>query len=383
MPQIYLNNNSSTKVAPVVLEAMIPYFYERYGNPSNLHTFGRDTREAVEQARDQVALLLNAKPEEIYFTSGGTESNNLAIKGVFRSMADNSKHVITSTIEHSSVLYSVQYLEKAHYAKATYLKVDHHGKVDPNELEHSITDNTVLVSIMHSNNEVGTFQPIKQLCAITQKKGVYFHTDATATAGKALLDVKDLGVDLLTISAHKFHGPKGVGALYVKEGVKIEKIIYGGEQERGLRAGTEDVPGIIGLGKTTILAKDFLQQRGQEKIKILRGYFENKIKTKISDVKINGHPTERVVNVSNISFANVDHELFVECLDKEGIKVSAGSACSPGQRIVSHVLRAMQVEEKYLDSQIRFGLSRYTTKEEIDYTVKVVRKLVGQLRKHN
>lgn len=383
MKEVYLNNNASTKVDSQVLEAMLPYFCERYGNPSNLHSFGRETREAVEQAREQVAAFLNAKPEEIYFTSGGTESNNLAIKGVYRSMADKSKHVITSSVEHSSVLYSVEYLEKTHYAKATYLKVDQHGKVDPNELEHSITDNTVLVSIMHSNNEVGTSQPIKELCAITQKKGVYFHTDATATAGKTLLDAKDLGVDLLTISAHKFHGPKGVGALYVKEGVKIEKIIYGGEQERGIRAGTENVPGIVGLGHSTILAKDFLQQRGQEKIKILRDYFENEIKTKISDVKINGHPTERVVNVSNISFANVDHELFVECLDKEGIKVSAGSACSPGQRIVSHVLRAMQVEEKYLDSQIRFGLSRYTTKEEIDYTVKVVRKLVGQLRKHN
>jgi cysteine desulfurase len=233
---------------------------------------------------------------------------------------------------------------------------------------------------MHSNNEVGTIQPIKELCEVAHKKGIYFHTDAVASAGKIPVDIKELGVDLLTISGHKFHAPKGVGAVYIKEGVKVEKIVFGGGQERGIRAGTENVPGIVGLGHSTILAKDFLQQRGQEKIKILRDYFENEIKTKISDVKINGHPTERVVNVSNISFANVDHELFVECLDKEGIKVSAGSACSPGQRIVSHVLRAMQVEEKYLDSQIRFGLSKYTTKQEVDYTIEVLVKIVERLR---
>jgi cysteine desulfurase len=267
------------------------------------------------------------------------------------------------------------------YIEATYLRVDQYGSVDPLELKQSITNNTILASIMHSNNEVGTIQSIKELCEIAHAQGVYFHTDAVASAGKLPLDVKDLGVDLLTISAHKFHGPKGIGALYIKEGVKIEKIICGGEQERDLRAGTENLAGAVGLGKATIIANQCFEKDVPEKIKSLRDYFETAIQNNIPDIKINGHPTQRYYSITNISFSNIDHKLLIEKLDQAGIKVSAGSVCLTNQFQPSHVLKAMNVEDKYLNSQIRFGLSKYTTQEEIDHTISVLIKLVKDLRK--
>lgn len=380
MLEIYLNNNSSTKVDPVVLESMLPYFRERYGNPSNLHSFGRETLEALEQAREEVATLLNCSPEEVYFTSGGTEANNLAIKGVFRTLMDKGNHIITTSIEHHSVLNSVMYLEKMRYIETTYLNVDQYGMVDPNELKRSITNSTILVSVMHSNNEVGTIQSIKELCEVAHKKGVYFHTDAVASAGKLPLDLKDLGVDLLSISAHKFHGPKGIGALYIKDGVKIERIFFGGEQEQGMRAGTENVTGIVGLGKAAILAKQHIEKGGQEKIEVLRDYFEKSIKTSIPDVKINGHPTQRFANILNVSFANLDSRSLVANLDLNGIMASSGTACVSDPFEPSHVLKAMRVNDKYSNSQVRFGVSKYNTKDEIDYALEILIKVVERLR---
>ncbi|MEO0092271.1 MAG: cysteine desulfurase family protein [candidate division WOR-3 bacterium] len=374
--EVYLNNNATTKVDPEVLQAMLPYLREYYGNPSNLHSFGREAREAIEQAREEVANFINAKPEEIYFTSGGTESNNWAIKGIFRSLISKGNHIIVSSIEHKSVLSPVQYLEKMRYVEATYLSVDQYGLVDPDELEHQINENTILVSVMHSNNEIGTIQPIKELCEIAHKHGVYFHTDAVASTGKVPLDVIALGVDLMTISGHKFHGPKGIGVLYIKEGTTIEKIIYGGEQERNMRAGTENVPGIVGLGKATIIAQQEFDNDTPHKIANLRDYLEQRIKELIPEIKINGHPTKRICSTSNIAFANINNKELIDALDKAGIKLSSGAACETTKSLTSHVLKAMNVESKYLNSQIRFGLSKYTTKAEIDYTIDTIVKLV-------
>jgi cysteine desulfurase len=383
MPKIYLNNNSSTKVDPEVVSAMLPYFSEQYGNPSNLHIFGRETREALEQAREQVASFINCKPEEIYFTSGGTEANNFAIKGILRAIIDKGNHIITSSIEHHSVLDAVMFLEKMRYIESSYLNVDQYGMVNPDDLKRIITNNTILVSIMHSNNEVGTIQPIKELCNIAHEKGVYFHTDAVAYAGKIMLDVADLGVDLLSLSAHKFHGPKGVGALYIKEGIKIEKFMFGGEQERGMRAGTENLPGIVGLGKAAVIAEQHLKDDGPEKIKSLRDYFEKVIISRIPDTKINGHLTKRYANISNISFAKLDSKTLLANLDLVGIMASAGYACITDPLEKSHVLKAMGVSDEYNSSQIRFGLSKYTTKQEIDYTIDILQKVVTKLRNLN
>lgn len=380
MKEIYLNNNSTTKVDPEVLKAMQPYFCEYYGNPSNLHSFGRDAKEALEQAREGVASLLHSKPEEIYFTSGGTEANNLAIKGVLRTLVDKGNHIITSEIEHHSVLDSVQSLEKMRCVSVTYLPVDRYGLVDPEKLKKSLTKDTMLVSIMYGNNEIGTIEPVKELCEIAHNAGVYFHTDAISPIGQLRVDVKELGIDLLTVSAHKIHGPKGVGALYVKEGVKIEKIIYGGEQERGMRAGTENVAGIVGLGKASIIALEYIAQGGVEKIKLLHVYLEEMLKEKIADVLVNGHPTLRVPNTLNISFADVDGNKLIDNLNLEGIMVSTGAACSFDPHEASHVLKAIKVDKKFINSQVRFGLSKYNTKEEIDYTVDILVNLVNQLR---
>jgi cysteine desulfurase len=383
MPEIYLNNNSSTKVDPEVVSAMLPYFHEQYGNPSNLHIFGRETREALEQAREQAASFINCKPEEIYFTSGGTEANNFAIKGIFRANIDKGNHIITSSIEHHSVLDAVMFLEKMRYIESSYLNVDQYGMVNPDDLKRIITNNTILVSVMHSNNEVGTIQPIKELCSIAHEKGVYFHTDAVAAAGKIKLDVADLGVDLLSLSAHKFHGPKGVGALYIKEGVKIEKFMFGGEQERGMRAGTENLPGIVGLGKASVIAQQHLKDGGQEKIKSLRDHLEKEIIRRIPDAKINGHLTRRYANISNISFSRLDSKTLLANFDLAGIMASAGYACAIDPLEKSHVLKAMGVSDEYNSSQIRFGLSKYTTKQEIDYTIDVLQKAVAKLRNLN
>jgi len=377
---IYLDNNSTTQVAPEVLEAMMPYLSESYANPSSLHSLGRKNRDAIEKARKEVASLINAKPTEIIFTASGSEANNMAIRGTARQFMGKGNHIIISSIEHSSVLHSLDLIKKWQMGETTELNVNMFGSIDPEDLIQSLTKYTFLVSIMHSNNEVGTTQPIKTLSDIAHRKGICFHTDAVASAGKIPLDVKDLGIDLLTISAHKIHGPKGVGALYIKEGVKIEPIIYGGGQEQGLRAGTENLAGIVGFGKAALLAKQELSDGTPAKIAALRNYLELGLKMHIPEVKINGHPIERLCNTLNISIAYVEGEAMLMNLDLEGIAVAAGSACSVGKSEPSHVLKAMGVQDKYINSPIRISLDKHNTKEEIDYTIEVLVKIVERLR---
>jgi cysteine desulfurase len=378
--KIYLDNNSSTQVDPQVLEAMLPYFCENYANPSSTHEMGQQAKLALEKARSDVASFINTKPEEIIFTSSGTESNNLAIFGVGRALMGKGNHYIISSIEHSSVRHSLDFIKNWQMGEITQLHVDQYGLVDPDELKQSITTNTILVSIMHSNNEVGTIQPIKKLCDITHKKGVYFHTDGVASAGKIPLDVTELGVDLLTISAHKIHGPKGIGALYIREGVKIEPLIHGGNQELGYRAGTENLPGIIGFGMAAVLAKNELEKDTSPKIVALRDYLEVGIRSRIPAIKVNGHPTQRLCNTLDVSIAYIEGEALLINLDLEGVAVAAGSACSAGKSGPSYVLKAMGVEDKYNNSPIRFSLDINTTKEEIDYTIETLVKIVERLR---
>ena len=378
--KIYLDNNSTTQCDPQVLDAMLPYFSEHYANPSATHSMGRFTRKAIEQARAEVASLINAKPNEIVFTSSGTEADNLAIRGISKALMGKGNHVIISSIEHSAIIHSLDHIKKWQMGEVTHLPVNHYGIVDPDDLRQVITERTILVSIIHSNNEIGTIQSIKELCAIAHKKGIYFHTDAVASAGKIPLDVKTLGVDLLTISGHKIHGPKGVGALYVKEDTQIEGMIHGGHQEYGIRPGTENLTGIVGLGKASMLAMNQLKQDECKKIETLRNYLEIGIKNRIPEVKVNGHPTQRLCNTLNVSIAYVEGEALLMNLDLEGIAVAAGSACSTGKSEPSHVLKAMGVEDKYINSPIRFSLDKNNTKEEIDYTIETLVKIVERLR---
>ncbi len=380
MKKVYLDNNSSTEIDTGVLNVMMPYLKECYGNPSNLHCFGREARVAIEQSRDQVARLINAKPEEIIFTSSGTESNNMAIKGCLYASDSKERHLITSTIEHSSVIHTFEFINEFQLGRTSKLGVNRYGIVEPDELKKIITNNTILVSVMHCNNEIGTIQPIKELARIAHEKNAYFHTDAVASVSKLNVDVKELGVDLLSVTAHKIHGPKAVAALYVREGLKIESLIHGGTHEHGLRAGTENVAGIAGFGKAAEIARQDIINNTSEKVKILRDYLETEIKKRIPEIRINGHPTDRVCNITNISFAYVEGEALLMNLDVDGIAVSSVSACTVGKAEPSHVLKAMGVEEKYANSPIRFSLDKSNTREEIDYTIETLVKIIERLR---
>jgi cysteine desulfurase len=378
MRRVYLDYNSTTPVDKEVIKAIMPFLEEKFGNPSNLHSFGRETREAIENARKKVAQFLNANPDRIFFTSGGTESCNWAIKGIAFANRDKGNHIITSAIEHSSVLNSCWALKNFGF-EITFLPVDEYGIVDIDYLKKAIKKETILVSIMHSNNEVGTLQPIKEISEILKNYDIYFHTDAVASAGKVKLDVKELGVDLLTISGHKIHAPKGVGVLYIKEGVKIENLIHGGHHEQGKRAGTENLIGIVGMGKACeIIQRDM--EKDVKKIKELRDYLEEKILENIEDVRINGHREKRLPNTTNISFGYIEGEALLVNLDLEGIAVASGSACASGETEPSHVLKAMNVPLEYINSPVRFSLGRENTKEEIDYTIEVLIKAVKRLR---
>ncbi len=380
MQRIYLDNNSTTQLDPLVIQAMLPYLNEYYGNPSNLHSFGRDAKEAMEQAREQVTAFINAEPDEIIFTSSGTESDNLALIGSYKANCNKGNHIIISSVEHSAVLAAANYLKRWHNVQITKLPVDQYGMIDPQLLEQAITDKTILISIMYANNEVGTIQPIRECIKIAHKHNIYFHTDAVAAAGKMPIDVKALDVDLLTISAHKIHGPKGVGALYVKKGIKIESILYGGMQEKGIRPGTENVAGIVGFGKAALLAQEDIKTGIPLKIQSLRDYLQEEIFKRIPEIKLNGHPTERVCNLLNISVAYVEGEAILMNLDLEGIAVSSGSACSVGKAEASHVLVAMGVEDKYVNSPVRISLDKNNTQDEINYVVESFVKVVERLR---
>jgi cysteine desulfurase NifS len=364
--RIYLDNNATTPVAEEVREAMLPYLEGSQGNPSSIHGAGRDAREAMERARRQMAWLIKTQPRRIVFTGGGSEANNLALKGVAFSCCEKSKHVITSSIEHPAVLETCEFLEKLG-CDVTYLEVDRNGWLDPQSLAAAITDETVLVSLMMANNEVGTILPIKELCEAAHEKGVLFHTDAVQAVGKIGVDVEDLGVDLLSLSGHKFCAPKGIGALYVRKGVQLEPLVHGGKQESGIRAGTENVPAIVGMGKAADLALESVQD--VEGVRALRDKLEAGVRNLIPGANLNGHPEKRLPNTLNLMLPKLRGESLVVALDQHGISLSSGSACKSGSPEPTHVLMAMgrSVEEGHC--AVRFSLSHATTEKEIDQTI--------------
>ena len=378
MKTIYFDHAATTAVAPEVKEAMEPYFCENYGNASSLYELGYKSKEAINIARVNVAKAINTKPNEIYFTSCGSESDNLAIKGVARAHRQNRNHIITSRIEHPAVLNTCRQLEKEGF-KVTYLDVDKNGFIDLEELKNSINSKTILVSIMFANNEVGTIEPIKEISRIVHSNNAIFHTDAVQAVGNIKIDVKEMGIDLLSMSAHKFYGPKGVGALYVRDGIDFIQLQNGGHQENDKRAGTENVAGIVGLGKAIEIANDNVMHNNG-KLLNLRNYCIEQIKNRIPYIRINGDLNSRLPGNINISFLYVHGKDLVKLLAKKGICTSSGSACSSGLPQPSHVLLAMGLSEDIASSALRITLGKENTKEDIDYFVDELEKIVVNLR---
>jgi cysteine desulfurase len=376
--KIYLDHNATTPVYPEVLEAMLPFYKEGFGNASSIHSFGREAKVALEESREKISKLLNADPLEIYFTSGGTESDNLAVKGIAWANRKKGNHIITSKIEHHAILESCKFLEREGL-EVTYLPVDRYGLADPDELKKNIKKETILVSIMHANNEVGTIEPIEELSKIARENGVYFHTDAVQSTGKIKIDVNSLGVDLLSLSAHKFYGPKGVGAIYIKRGVRLTPLAHGGHHEKARRAGTENVPGIVGLAKALEIANRDMEKE-DKRLKNLSERFFEKITEQIPDVYLNGHPELRIPNTLNLSFKGVEGESIILSLDLKGIAVASGSACTSGTLEPSHVLSAMGVPPDLAQSSLRFSFGRSNTIDDIDYVVEVLPEIVSRLR---
>lgn len=379
MQKVYLDNAATTKVRDEVVEAMLPYFTEYFGNPSSLHLFAREAGKGLDTARAQVAKALNAKPEEIIFTGGGSESDNMVLRGIPEAYKKKGKHVITSAVEHHAVLHTLEAMEREGRVEVTYLPVDEYGMVTAEQVEKAIRPDTVLVSIMFANNEVGTIMPIEQIGETCKKHGVLFHTDAVQAVGHVPVDVEKMHIDLLSLSGHKFHGPKGVGALYVRKGVRIPALILGGAQERRKRAGTENVPGIVGMGKAIELATAELEDNAA-KMKVLRDRLIFGIPARIPDVKLNGHPTERLPNNVNFSIRFIEGESILLMLDLNGIAVSSGSACTSGSLDPSHVLLAMGLPHEVAHGSLRLTLSEFTTPEEIDYVLDTLPPIVEKLR---
>ena len=375
--KVYLDNAATTYVSSDVMNEMIPCFNTIYGNSNSIHSFGREAEGMVDRARDRISKAINSRSSEIYFTSGGTEANNWAIKGLAHANQEKGKHIIVSKIEHDSVLEACKQLKKEGF-EITYLNVNSEGLVNVAELLHYIRKDTILVSVMAVNNEIGTVQNIKALASIAHDSGAIFHTDAVQALGHISIDVEEMGIDALTLSAHKIHGPKGVGALYVKSGVSIEPLIVGGTQEHGKRAGTVNVPAVVGFGRAAELAVRDLVANNQ-KIKYIRDYFVRKVMDKIEYVKYNGHPFQKVSNIVNLSFEMVEGEAVLVLLDMEGIAVATGSACASGGIESSHVIKAIASEED-AKSAIRFSFSRATTKDDVDYVVDALVKVIEKLR---
>ncbi len=373
---IYLDHNATTPIDPRVFEAMKPYLTEYYGNPSSVYRAGQDVRKSVEDARDTLAALLGAAPREVYFTSGGTESDNTAIKGI--ALNRGSGHIITSAIEHPAVIEVVRWLEKRGFT-ATYVGVDSDGLVDPAEVREAIREDTIVVSVMHANNEVGTLQPIEEIAAVAHEKGILFHTDAVQTTGKLKIDVRTMGIDLLSLSAHKFYGPKGVGALYVRKGTKFDPCVHGGHQERGVRGGTENVAGIIGLGKAAEIAAAEMD-RESVRVRKLRDRLESGLAGKITDLRFNGHRERRMYNTASVIVKYVEGEAMLLNLDYHGIAASSGSACTSGSLDPSHVLLAMGLPAPIAHGSLRFSLGRATTEEGVDKVLEVLPPIVEKLR---
>ena len=378
MRRVYLDNNATTAVAPEVFETMKPYFLDDYGNASSIHWYGQRARAAVEASREQLARLLNARSSEIVFTSGGTESDNQSLFGIIGASKSEAKHVITTTIEHSAVLHSAKELEKRG-VRVTYVRVGSSGVVDPAEVEKAIGPDTVLISVMHANNELGTIQPLEEIGRIASEHDIYFHTDAVQSVGKIPVDVEKLGVDLLSLSAHKLHGPKGVGALYVRKGTILRPVLYGGHHERDRRPGTENVPGIVGLGKAAELAGEHLVDE-MERAGALRDRLEAGILSRVPLATVSGDKSRRLPSTTNISFDYIEGEGFVIAMDLKGVACSTGAACSSGSVEPSHVLTAIGCSFEQARSSIRFSLGRFTTPEDVDYALERLPGVVEQLR---
>ena len=377
---IYFDNAATTKVRVEVLKEMIPYFNEEYGNPSSLYYLGRRAKKAVENARQRVAELINADKNEIYFTAGGSESDNTALKGIAYMMKNKGNHIITSKIEHPAILDSCETLEKQGF-EVTYLNVDKDGVIDINELKNAITDKTILISIMFANNEIGTIQPIEHISKIAKQNNIIFHTDAVQAIGNIHIDVKKMGIDMLSMSGHKIYGPKGVGALYVRNGIDFEKFINGGHQEKNKRAGTENVPGIVGFGKACAIANSNMSEH-IEKISDLRDYYFSEVKKRIPDIKINGSLQNRLPGNANISFKDVDGMGLLLELDRKGIAVSTGSACSSGNSKPSHVLTAIGLKKDFSSSAIRVSIGEFNRKWEVDFLIDNLVEIVNKLRNY-
>ena len=379
MERIYLDNAATTATAPEVVEAMLPYFTQVYGNASSIHQTGREAKRALEAARRQVAQALHAAvPQEIYFTAGGSESDNWAIKGAAFANQKKGRHLITTAIEHHAVLHTCQWLEKQGF-EVTYLPVDHDGKVSAADVERAIRPDTTLVSVMTANNELGTIQPIAEIGAICRARGVLFHTDAVQAIGAIPVDVQAMNIDMLSLSAHKFHGPKGVGALYVRKGVRIDGLVHGGAQERGWRAGTENIPGIVGLGKAIELAAASLDENAA-RMSALRDRLISGILERIPEVTLNGHPTDRLPNNANLSFRYIEGEALLLRLDLAGVAGASGSACTSGSLDPSHVLLAIGLPHEVAHGSLRLTLGSDTTQADIDAVLRILPNIVEDLR---
>jgi len=378
MRRVYFDHNATTPVDSAVLEAMLPFFTEEFGNASSIHATGQRARAAVERAREQVAALIGARPAEITFTSGGTESDNLAIFGIVAAASGESKHIITSAVEHHAVLNTCQALEKEGVA-VTYLPVNREGVVDPDEVRRALRHETVLITVMHANNELGTVQPIQEIGRMAAEADVHFHTDAVQSAGKLPINVEPLGVDLLSISGHKLYGPKGVGALYVRKGTRLRPILFGGHHERDRRPGTENVAGIVGLGAAAELARQHLADEAA-RIAGLRDRLEAGLLDRIPQARVNGSRTHRTPNTANITFSFVEGEALVIALDLKGIACSTGAACSSGAIEPSHVLTAIGLPPEEARASLRFSLGRANTAEDVDFALAVIPGVVEHLR---
>ncbi|NLV76297.1 MAG: cysteine desulfurase NifS [Tissierellia bacterium] len=375
---IYMDNSATTPVKKEVLETMLPYFSEKFGNPSSVYSLGSQSKVAVEESREKIAKAIGAKPKEIFFTAGGSEADNWAIKGIAYANKEKGNHIITSKIEHHGILHTCEYLEKQGF-KVTYLDVDEYGVVDLEQLKDSINDETILISIMYANNEIGTIQPVEEIGQIAKEKGIYFHTDAVQAVGHIKIDVNKLNIDMLSMAAHKFYGPKGIGALYIRQGVKIDPLISGGGQERNRRAGTENVPGIVGMGKAIELAYKDIEEKNQKLIylreRLIKGILDN-----IDHVRLNGHPTNRLPGNVNVCFEFIEGESLLLSLDMEGIAASSGSACTSGTLDPSHVLLAIGLPHEIAHGSLRLSLGDFNTEEEVDYVVEKLVDIVARLR---
>jgi cysteine desulfurase len=378
MKRIYLDYAATTPCDPEVLKAMEPYFFEKFGNPSSLHSFGQEAKKGIEDAREYLASFIGADPSEIIFTSGGTESDNFAILGVTHALENKGRHIITSAIEHHAVSEPCKFLEKKGF-KVTYVGVDKYGQVSPDDVKKAITDKTILISVMHANNEIGTIQPIAEIGKVAREKGITFHTDAVQTVGHIPVDVNELNVDLLSLAAHKFYGPKGVGALYVRRGTRIETYLRGGDQEKGRRASTHNITGIVGLGKAVELCRAKMDEEASFQIK-LRDRLIKEIPAKISEVYLNGPAQNRLPNNVNFSIKYIEGESILLNLDMLGIACSTGSACTSTSLEPSHVLLAIGLPHEIAHGSLRITMGRWTKEEDINYLLENLPKVVDKLR---